>query len=149
MKVIKSLENRGILLKGTTRKITSQERVFKFSYAINDCRFTIDEKCTKSRISTETSEADSAIQKKIYRSGTTALIISNEEMVNIMKIVKSREQLRLLIKGISETNKNEMKKQKFVFLLMLLGTLAASVLANAFTGREVIRAGFHKQFAGF
>ena len=30
-----------------------------------------------------------AIQKKIYRSGTTALIISNEEMEDIMKIVKS------------------------------------------------------------
>ena len=33
--------------------------------------------------------ADAAIQKKVYGSGTTALIISNEEMVGIMKIVKS------------------------------------------------------------
>ena len=34
------------------------------------------------------SVSDAAIQKKIYGSGTTALIISNEEMENIMKIVK-------------------------------------------------------------
>ena len=34
------------------------------------------------------SAADAAIQKKIHGSGTTVLIISNEEMENIMKIVK-------------------------------------------------------------
>ena len=52
------------------------------------------------------SPADAAIQKKIYGSGTTALIISNEEMEDIMKIVKSLEYSELLIKGISETIKN-------------------------------------------
>ena len=35
------------------------------------------------------SAADAAIQKKIHGSGTTVLIISNEEMENIMEIVKS------------------------------------------------------------
>ena len=48
--------------------------------------------------------------KKIYGSGTTALIIWNEEMKDIMKIVKSLEESGLLIKGISETIKNEAKE---------------------------------------
>ena len=56
--------------------------------------------------------ADAAIQKKIYGSGKTALIISNEEMEDIMRIVKSIEESGLLIKGISETIKNEAKEQK-------------------------------------
>ena len=58
------------------------------------------------------SAEDAAIQKKIYESGTTALIILNEEMENITKIAKSLEESRLLIQGISETNKNETKEQK-------------------------------------
>ena len=53
--------------------------------------------------------ADAAIQKNIYESGSTALIISNEDMEDIMKIIKSFEQSRLLIKGISKTIKNEAK----------------------------------------
>ena len=55
--------------------------------------------------------ADAAIKKKMYRSGTTALINSNEEMKDIMKIFKSLEESGLLIKGISETVKNEAKVQ--------------------------------------
>ena len=38
------------------------------------------------------SAADAAIQKNIYGSGTATLIISNEEMEDIMKIVKSLEE---------------------------------------------------------
>ena len=49
------------------------------------------------------SAADPAIQKKIYGSGITALIISNAEMEDIIKIVKSLEESGLLLKGISET----------------------------------------------
>ena len=56
-----------------------------------------------------------------------------------MKIVKSIEEAGLLIKGISETIKNEAKEQAG-FLPMLLGTLAASILANALAGKGVIRA---------
>ena len=59
----------------------------------------------------------------------------------IMKIVKSLEESGLLIKGISETIKNDAKEQKGGFLPMLLGTLAASILGTALTGRGVIRAG--------
>ena len=77
------------------------------------------------------SAADPAIQKKIYGSGSTALIISNEETEDIMKIVKWLEKPKLLIKGISETVKNETKEQKGGFLPMLLGMLlAASMLGN-------------------
>ena len=52
------------------------------------------------------SVADGTIQKKIYGSGSTALIISNKKKENIMKIVKSRGESALLTKGVSETIKN-------------------------------------------
>ena len=58
-----------------------------------------------------------------------------------MKIVKSLEESRLLIKGFTETIKNEGKEQKGGFIPMLLGTLVASVLGNGLTGRGVIRTG--------
>ena len=66
------------------------------------------------------SVADTAIQKKVYGSGrpsdlasrTAVLLLSNEEMERIMKIVKSLEELGLLIKEISETIKNETKEKK-------------------------------------
>ena len=86
------------------------------------------------------SAADAAIQKKIYESLTTALIISNEEMEDIMKIGKLLEELGLLLKGISEIIKYEEKEQKGRFLLMLLGKLNASILGNVLSGRGVIRA---------
>ena len=64
---------------------------------------------------------DAAIHKKIFGSGIT-LIISSEEINDIMKIVKSLEVSGLLIKGVSETIKNEAKEEKGGFLSMLLGT---------------------------
>ena len=48
----------------------------------------------------------------MFKSGNVTLIISNEEMNDIMKIIKFLEESRLLIKGISETIKNEAKEQK-------------------------------------
>ena len=60
------------------------------------------------------SATDAAIQNKIYESGTTALIISNEEMEDLLKLVKSFEESGPLMKGISETIKNEPKKNKKV-----------------------------------
>ena len=86
------------------------------------------------------SATDAPIQKKIYGSGTTTSIISNEEMEDIMKIVKSLEDSGLLIKGVSETIQNEAKKQKGRFLSMLLGFLGANVLGNLLTGKGTIRA---------
>ena len=61
-------------------------------------------------------------------------------MEDIMKIVKSVEESWLLIQGISETIKYETKKKKGGFLSMLLGTLAASILGNTLTEKEIIRA---------
>ena len=87
------------------------------------------------------SEADAIIQKNIYGSGTTTFIISNDEMKDIMKTVKLLEESGLLIKWISETIKNEAKKQKGGFISILLGTLAVSILGNALAGKGVKTAG--------
>ena len=64
----------------------------------------------------------------MFRSGATTLIITNEEMNDIMKISKSLEESGLLIKGVSETNKNEANEQKGGFLGMLLDTIGASLI---------------------
>ena len=59
------------------------------------------------------SAADAGIHKKILGSGnTTTLIISNNEMEDIIKIVKSLEDSGLLLKGVTETVQNEVKEQK-------------------------------------
>ena len=71
----------------------------------------------------------------------TTLIISNKEMNDIMKIVKSLKESGLLIKDVSETIKSEAKEQKGGFLGMLLGTLGASLLGNLLTGKGTNRAG--------
>ena len=72
----------------------------------------------------------------MFGSGDTALLISNQEMNDIMKIVKSLEKSCLLIKDVSETIKNEPKEEKGGFLRMLLGTLGASLLKNLLTGKD-------------
>ena len=77
----------------------------------------------------------------MFGTGNTTLIISNGEMNDIMKIVKSIEESSLLIKGVSQTIKNETKEQKGGFLGMLLGTLGASLLGNLLAGKGTIRAG--------
>ena len=46
------------------------------------------------------SATDAAIHKKMFRAGVTTLIISNEKVNNILKIVKSLEESGLLIKEI-------------------------------------------------
>ena len=61
------------------------------------------------------SVTDAAVQNNIFGSGMTTLTISNEEMNDIMKIVISLEEPGLLIKGVSQTIKNEAKEQKLDF----------------------------------
>ena len=78
--------------------------------------------------------------KKI-RSGNTTLIISNEEMNDIIKTIKSLEEYRLLIKRVSETIKNEAKEQKEGLLGLLLGTLEDSLLGNLLVGKGTIITG--------
>ena len=92
------------------------------------------------------SATDTAINKKNLGSGGhTTLIISNDDMQDLLKIVKSLEDSGILLDGITETVKNEVKQQKGGFLSMLLGTLGASLLGDLLTknlsGRGVIRAG--------
>ena len=77
----------------------------------------------------------------MFGSRFTILVISNEEMNDIMKIVKSIQESRLLIRDVSETIKNEANKQKRGFLSMLLGTLGAGLLGNLLTGKGTITAG--------
>ena len=84
------------------------------------------------------SATEAAIQKKIYSSGITAFIISNKEIEDITKIVKSYEESRLLIKGIVETIKNKTEEQKGGFLPMLLGTLVTNILGKALIGKGAI-----------
>ena len=87
------------------------------------------------------SAADARIHKKILGSGNTTLIISNKDMGDLIKIVKSLEDLGLLLKGVTELVQNEVKEQKGGFLSMSLGTLGASLLGNLLTGKGIHRAG--------
>ena len=88
---------------------------------------------------------DGSIKKKMLGSGTTTLIISNDEMNDIIKIVKSLENSGVILKGVSETIQHGTKEQRGGFLSMLLSTLGASllgdVLSKGLSGKGVIRAG--------
>ena len=92
-------------------------------------------------ITPATSAIDAGIQKKIHGSGTTTLIILNEEMNDIMKIVQALEDSIILLKGVTKTIKNETKEQKGGFLSMLSDTLGASLLGNLLSGKATVRLG--------
>ena len=92
-------------------------------------------------ITAAASAIDAGIQKKIHGSRITALIISNEEINDIMKIVQSLEDSNILLKVVTKTIENETKEQKGRFLSMLLSTLGASLLGNLLTGKGIVRAG--------
>ena len=93
------------------------------------------------------SAADAGIHRKILGSGhnNTTSIISNDEMDDILKIVKFFEDSGVLLKGVRETIQHEAKEQRGGFLSMLLGTLGASLLGDllskGLSGRGVFRAG--------
>ena len=101
-------------------------------------------------ITAAASATDAAINKKILGSGNhTTLIISNDDMQGLLKIVKSLGDDGLLLDGITETVKNEVKVQNGGFLSMLLGTLRASLLGNMLAGRGVVTAGEGTIRAGY
>ena len=104
-------------------------------------------------LSAAMSAIDGSIKKKMLGSGATTLIISNDEMDDILKIVKSLENSGVLLKGVSETIQHEAKEQREGFLGMLLGTLGASlfgdVLSKGLSGKVVIRAGEGTIRAGY
>ena len=71
----------------------------------------------------------------------TTLIISNDEIGDIIKIIKPLKDSGLVLVGVTETVQNEVKEQKGGFLSMLIDTLGASLSRNLLTGRGVNRAG--------
>ena len=89
-------------------------------------------------LTAEASVADAGIHKKILGSGNT----TNEEMNYIIKTVQALEDSNILLKGVTETVKNETKEQKGGFLSMILGILGASLLGNLLTGKGFVRAGY-------
>ena len=104
-------------------------------------------------LSAAMSAIDGSIKKKMLGSGTTTLIISNDEIDDILKIVKYHEDSNVLLKGVSETIQHEAKEQRGGFLSMLLGTLSASllgdVLSKGLSGKVVSRAGEGITRAGY
>ena len=70
------------------------------------------------------SAIDESIQKEMLHSGVK-LIIEQEDMNDIMKIIEALENSGILLKGISKTIENETKEQRGGFLSMLLSTLGA------------------------
>ena len=97
------------------------------------------------------SAADAQIHKKIlgwgkHLSGSashnnTIPIIPNDEMKDIIEIVKSLEDSSLLPEGVNETIQNKAKEQRGGFLSMLLGTLGVNLLGNILAGKGINRAG--------
>ena len=62
-------------------------------------------------ITAAASASDTGIQKKIHSPESITLTISNEEMNNIMKIIQALEDSNILLKGVTNTIKNETKEQ--------------------------------------
>ena len=69
-------------------------------------------------LTTAMSAIDGSFQKKIHGSGVK-LIIEQEDMNDIMKIIKALENSGILLKGISKTIENETKEQRGGFLCIL------------------------------
>ena len=90
------------------------------------------------------SAIDGGVQKKLFGSGATTLLISNEEINDIMKVVQALEDSNILLKVVTKTIKNETREQKGGFLSMLLGTLGACLLGDLLTknlsGKGTVRA---------
>ena len=85
------------------------------------------------------SAIDAGVQKNIYGSGTT-LVISSEEMNDILKIIHALEDSNILLKVVTKAIKNKTREQKGRFLSMLLSTLGASLLGDL-SGKGTVRAG--------
>ena len=84
---------------------------------------------------------DGGIQKKMRGDGIK-LIIEQEDMNDIMKIIEALENSGILLKGVTKTIENETKEERGGFLSMLLGTLGASLLGNLLSGgKGIVRAG--------
>ena len=69
-------------------------------------------------------------------------MVSNDEMEYILKIVEYLENSEILLKGVSETIKNEPKEQSGGFLSTLLGVLGSTLLSRMLTEKGFIRADY-------
>ena len=126
IKVFRSLESRGILSKGTTRNIISEEGGFLnflkllMAAGLSLSKFVLLAKSflVPIELAATASAKFSVIQKDIFGVRTTALIISNEEMQYIMKTVQSLKDSGIMMKGVTEIIKNEAKEQKGGFVGM-------------------------------
>ena len=79
-------------------------------------RYSFSKKCLPPLgITAAASAIDAEIQNKIHGSGSATLIISNEEINHIMKIVEALEDSNISLKGVTKTIKNEAKEQKGTF----------------------------------
>ena len=124
IKVIKPLKKIGeVSLKIATEKISSQEGGFlgnflaplmKVGLPLMKYVLTpLDKKYFEAiRINSSSVSNRRNYSKNIYGSGTTTLIISNEEIQEILKIVKSLKESGLLIKGVNEAIENAAKNTK-------------------------------------
>ena len=63
-------------------------------------------------------------------------------MNDIMKIVQTREDSKILLKMVLKQLKMKQNNNKKIFLSMLLGTLGASLLGNRLAGKGIVRAGY-------
>ena len=91
--------------------------------------------------STAASAKDASFHQKMFESSVTILMISNEEMNDITKIVTWFEEFGLSTKSISETVNNKAKEKKGGFLGTLLIILGAILLGNLLTAKGPITAG--------
>ena len=92
-------------------------------------------------LSAAMSATDAAFQKNMYRSGNKTLIISNNDLNDLIKIATALEEHDIFLKGTGRAIKNNAKKQEGGFLSMLLGALGASLLGNLLTGKGMYRTG--------
>ena len=100
------------------------------------------------RLTAAASAADVGIHKKILGScHNRTLVISNDDMQDLFKIIKSLEDSGLLLKGVNETIKDEAKEQRGGFVSTC--TLGTSLLGNMLSRKEVIRAGEVTARAGY
>ena len=96
-------------------------------------------------LSAAMSATDAAIQRKMYGGATKTAKFSNEDIKDLTKIVKALEDSNVLMKGVTETLKSDIRKGGALPLIpMLLGTLGVSLLSR----KGLYRAGTNKRNCG-
>ena len=104
------------------------------------------------------SNAINKFEKRISGKGAVrvgkgfTLLISNEDIDDIFKTIKSLEDSNVLINGVTEAVKHEIKKQEGGFLTSLLAPLVASVIQpveNLFSGKDITGRGLTRAGKGY